>query len=70
MKLEKLTPTQQRVLRKLTRANKWCSAFELQESLATLDTLVRKKYAKKIMPLGSFAFPRNSIKYKAIVREA
>ena len=64
VKKPKLTPTQESAYRKLT--NEWQSGYDLQESMATLDALVKKGYAKSSGhgSLSSVYSPRTSILYK------
>lgn len=46
---------------------KWYSAYELQISLATLESLFKKGFLKKQVELGAIHSPRTSIKFKKIV---
>lgn len=60
-----MTKTQTKALKKLN--NNWQSAYELQESLSTLNSLVRIKKAKSKSEIGSAFSPRTAIKFKLII---
>jgi hypothetical protein len=60
----KITDTQVRALNKLT--DKYQSAYQLQEKLNTLNSLVKLKLAQHITSRGSLFFPRTSNLYKKI----
>lgn len=61
-----LSKLQKRAFLKLLDSGKWVSAYELQESLSTLDSLVKRRLAKidSSRP-GSLLFPRVNILYKS-----
>jgi len=60
--MEKLSKNQQRVLNKLT--DKWQSAYELQESRKTLDSLANQGLIQKWRDNGYLFCPRIAIKYR------
>ena len=67
--MAKLSPTQERTLRKLKKAKGWVSAYGMQESLATLNALwgkglIKRGYLQK-GGLGSFSSPQTDIVWKA-----
>lgn len=59
-----LSKTQQRALKKLT--DKWQNAYQLQESLSTLNSLVIKKLAEKKSSLGCYFMPRINNKFRKL----
>lgn len=61
--MEKLTKPQQRALEKLHPVD-WQSAYNLKESLPTLNALVRKGLAESQMGLGYLFLPRTEIKFR------
>ena len=63
-----LSKSQERALIKLVNSGQWESAYSLQESLTTLDSLVHKKLAKRNIGLGAGFSPRTSISFKALVK--
>lgn len=60
-----LTKVQQRALDKMVLGKVYC-AYELHESMATLDALVRKGYLKKRSGLGAMFSPRTEIEYMKV----
>ena len=58
-----VTKPQWRALNKL-QVDKWQSAYELQESRAVLNALVRKELAIVKYDLGHIFSPRTSIYYR------
>lgn len=60
--MAKLSDTQQRTLRKLDSS--WKCAYELGESLGTLNALVRKGLVESKGDLGALFFPRTSIDFR------
>ena len=58
----KLSPIMERALEKLT--DEWQCAYELQESMSTLDALAERKLAQRKHELGYMFFPRMHILYK------
>jgi hypothetical protein len=59
----RLSKAQERALAKL--AQEWQSAYDLQESITTLDALVGKGFAaRKVNTLGSMFSPRTSCLYR------
>ena len=63
-----LSRIQNRALNKLINSGEWLSAYKLQESMATLNSLVKKGLVIKRMGPGSFWSPRTGVEYKAKVR--
>lgn len=62
---DKLSPAQERALAKLS--DKWQSAYTLQESMNTLDALVRRGLAaRNYGGVGSLFSPRTAIHYRRI----
>lgn len=59
-----LPEAQNRAFNKLFSSRKWHSAYELQESRRTLDTLVRKGLLIRGRGLGCIFGPRAGIIYK------
>jgi sulfur relay (sulfurtransferase) DsrF/TusC family protein len=62
IKVVKTTTAQHRAYHKLNST--WQSAYDIQESLATLRALVRRGLAESKANLGAVAFPRNSIYFR------
>ena len=61
----KLTKAQERAASKLTR--EWLSAYDLQESIPTLEGLVSRKVAEmKRDALGEMYSPRTSIHFRRV----
>ena len=61
----KLSKAQERALAKATR--EWKSAYELQESISTLNALVSKgMLQKRRTDLGSMYAPRNANEYRKV----
>jgi hypothetical protein len=60
-----LSKPQGRALRKLKIRGGWHSAYQLQESMGTLNSLCSKGLVTKKQGLGSLAFPRTGIMYRA-----
>jgi len=58
----KLTKAQHRALDKMLVGQSYC-AYELGESLATLDALVKKGCLKRRVGLGYLFSPRTAIQY-------
>lgn len=61
--MAKLSETQQRALGKL-HEHLYYSAYELQESIRTLDSLCNKGLAEKKLERGAVAFPRTGTTYR------
>ena len=61
----KLSKAQEAALEKLSETE-WKSAYDVDCSLATLNALVTKGYARSKHTVGSMAFPRNSILFKKV----
>ena len=66
-RMVKLTSSQVIALDKLKRKGGWGCAYALQESMGTLDALVRKGFAvsRGHGKLGAMYSPRTSVEYKA-----
>lgn len=62
--MAKLNPAQLRALAKLAKAADWQCAYDVQESLATLDALVSRGYAQRVREEGWLFIPRVQIKYR------
>lgn len=60
------TKAQKRALLKLT--DEWQSAYELQETIPTLEGLVRRKLAEKKLETGYLFMPHNSIMFRLTVK--
>ena len=60
-----LTKVQQRTLNKMI-PGKTYNAYQLGESLASLDALVKKGYLEKRAGLGAMFSPRTEIQYRRI----
>lgn len=52
----KLSPSQKRAFEKLNQSDRWKSAYDLNESLTTLNSLVRLKLAKRKFMFGYLFF--------------
>jgi len=59
----KLSKVQIRALNKLD-AHEWWSAYEINESLATLQALKHKGLVESKHTLGAFSFPRIGILFR------
>jgi len=63
----KLSETQQRALRKLREHGGWECSYSLSESMATLDALVKKGFARcrGYGKVGAMFSPQTVVEYKA-----
>lgn len=58
----KPTKAQQRALAKLT--NEWQSAYQLKETIPTLEGLFRRGLAEQLLDKGYLMMPHNQIKFR------
>lgn len=66
MIISDLSPAQERALnRLLTFGGGWVNTVRLQESISTLDSLVRKGYAQRKTGDYAIPFPRATLYYRA-----
>ena len=64
----KLSKPQERTFKKLIKVGDWQTAYSLQESRNTLDSLVEKGLVTRKRELGSLFDPRTAIYYKTKYR--
>lgn len=59
----KLSPSQQKALAALSDVE-WKSAYDIQVSISTLDSLVKKKLATRKIEQGHMFSPRTAIMFR------
>ena len=65
----KITPTQEKALKKLRESGEWMSAYDLKVGLKSLDGLNMKGLVAYKFESGYLAFPRTGIMWKATTNE-
>ncbi len=60
----KLSKIQERTLEKFGKSNEWVSAYELQESIGTLESLLDKNLIEIKHSVGDMFFPRTAIEWR------